>query len=130
MLALVDAQHAVATVATFIATFFLTLALGRLLKRRAGVPLGFFFQLFALNLSCYTAAWVYGLDPGRRNDIGALLILLSTPVLVAFINRYIWHVHFERRGIAVPKLLRDLVATLIFLITLMLVLSLGYHAET
>ena len=130
MLALVDAQHAVATVATFIATFFLALALGRLLKRRAGVPLGFFFQLFALNLSCYAAAWAYGLEPSRRNNIGAVLILLSTPVLVAFINRYIWHVHFERRGIAVPKLLRDLVATLIFLVTLMLVLSLGYHAET
>ncbi|MGH8093022.1 MAG: cyclic nucleotide-binding domain-containing protein [Chthoniobacterales bacterium] len=130
MLALADAQRAVTTIAVFIATFLITLSLGRLLKRRAGVPFGIFFQLFALALSGYAAAWVYGLDPHWRNHLGALLILLSTTILVAFVDRYIWNAYFERRGIAVPKLLRDLVATLIFLITLMIVLSVGYHAET
>src|SRR5262249_41574328 len=39
--------------------------------------------------------------------------------------------YFEkRRGMPVPKALRDLVATLIFLVALILVLSVGYHAET
>jgi small-conductance mechanosensitive channel/CRP-like cAMP-binding protein len=130
MLALADAQRSLATIAVFLATFFVTLTLGRLLKRRAGVPFGFFFQLFALTLSCYAAAWVYGLDLNWRHHLGAVLILLSTTIVVAFINRYIWNAYFERRGIPVPKLLRDLVATLIFLIALMLVLSVGYHAET
>ena len=130
MLALADAQRSLATIAVFLATFFVTLTLGRLLKRRAGVPFGFFFQLFALTLSCYAAAWVYGLDLSWRHHLGAVLILLSTTIVVAFINRYIWNAYFERRGIPVPKLLRDLVATLIFLIALMLVLSVGYHAET
>jgi len=130
MLALADAQRSLATIAVFLATFFVTLTLGRLLKRRAGVPLGYFFQLFALTLSCYAAAWVYGLDLSWRHHLGAVLILLSTTIVVAFINRYIWNAYFERRGIPVPKLLRDLVATLIFLIALMLVLSVGYHAET
>jgi uncharacterized membrane protein YidH (DUF202 family) len=128
MLALADAQRSLATIAVFLATFFVTLTLGRLLKRRAGVPFGFFFQLFALTLSCYAAAWVYGLDLSWRHHLGAVLILLSTTLVVAFINRYIWNAYFERRGIPVPKLLRDLVATLIFLIALMLVLSVGKHA--
>ena len=130
MLALADTQRAIATVAIFLATFFVTISIGRLLKRRAGVPFGIFFQLFALTLSCYAAASVYGLDLSWRHHLGAALILLSTTVVVALINRYIWNAYFERRGIAVPKLLRDLVAALIFLITLMIVLSVGYHAET
>jgi small-conductance mechanosensitive channel/CRP-like cAMP-binding protein len=130
MLALADTQRAIATVAVFFATFFLTISIGRLLKRRAGVPFGIFFQLFALTLSCYAAASVYGLDLSWRHHLGAILILLSTTLVVALINRYIWNAYFERRGIAVPKLLRDLVAALIFLITLMFVLSVGYHAET
>jgi hypothetical protein len=130
MLALADTQRAIATVAIFLATFFVTISIGRLLKRRAGVPFGIFFQLFALTLSCYAAASVYGLDLSWRHHLGAALILLSTTVVVALINRYIWNAYFERRGIAVPKLLRDLVAALIFLITLMIVLSVGYKAET
>ena len=127
---MVNTERAVETVAVFILIFLITLAIGRLLKRRAGVPFGIFFQLFALTLSCYTAARVYGLESHWRNDLGAILILLSTTILVAFIDRYIWNAYFEQRGIAVPKLLRDLVATLIFLIALMIVLSVGYHAET
>ena len=119
MLALADAQRSVATIAVFIATFLVTLSIGRLLKRRAGVPFGIFFQLFALTLSFYAAAWVYGFEMRWRNHLGAVLILLSTTILIAFINRYIWNAHFERRGIPVPKLLRDLVASLIFLIALM-----------
>ncbi len=130
MFALVNTERAVATVAVFILTLLITLAVGRILKRRAGVPFGIFFQLFAVTLSCYLAARVYPLDPHWCKHLVAILILLSTTVIVAFINRYIWNAYFERRGIAVPKLLRDLVATLIFLIALMLVLSVGYHAET
>ena len=130
MFALLNTQRALATIAVFVLTLLITIALGRLLKRRAGVPLGIFFQLFALTLSCYAAAWVYGLDLHWRHHLGAILILLSTTIVIAFINRYIWTAHFERRGIPVPKLLRDLVATIIFLIALMLVLSVGYHAET
>ena len=130
MFALVNTERAVETIAVFILTLLVTLAIGRLLKRRAGVPFGIFFQLFALTLAAYAAAWVYGLEPHWRNDLGAILILLSTTILVAFIDRYIWNAYFERRGIAVPKLLRDLVATLIFLVALMIVLSVGYHAET
>ena len=56
MLALADVQRAVATIAVFIATFLVTLSIGRLLKRRAGVPFGIFFQLFALTLPFYAAA--------------------------------------------------------------------------
>jgi small-conductance mechanosensitive channel/CRP-like cAMP-binding protein len=127
----IDKQRPLATIIAFVATYLVALAIGRLLKRRAGLPFGIVYQLFCLLLAFYTALSVWGMEATWRGHIGAILILLSTAILVAFIDRYVWNAYFERRrGVAVPKLLRDLVATLIFLIALMLVLSVGYHAET
>lgn len=130
MLALADAQRAVATIAVFIATFFITLTIGRLLKRRAGVRFGIFFQLFALALATYAAAWVYGMDFRWRNHVGAAVALLSTAVVIALVDRYLWDLYFEqRRQTVIPRFLRELVALVIFLVALLLVLSIGYHAE-
>ncbi len=131
MVALSEPQRAFATVAVFIVTFFVTLSLGRLLKRRAGVPFGIFFQLFALALAFYAAVWVYGIDLRWRNHAGAALTLLSTGVIIALLDRYLWDLYFEqRRQTVIPKFLRELVALIIFLIALLLVLSVGYHAES
>ncbi len=131
MFALSEPQRAFATVAVFLVTFFATLALGRLLKRRAGVRFGVFFQLFALALAFYAAAWVYGLDLRWRNHFGAAVTLLSTGVVIALLDRYLWDLYFEqRRQTVIPKFLRELVALIIFLIALLLVLSVGYHAES
>ena len=127
----IDKQKPLATFIAFVATYFVTLAIGRLLKRRAGLPFGILYQIFCLLLAFYAALTVWGLEASWQGHIGAVLILLSTTIVVAFIDRYIWNAYFEqRRGIAVPKALRDLVATLLFLVALMFVLSVGYHAET
>lgn len=130
MFALVNTERAVATVAVFVLTFLITISFGRLLKRRAGVPFGIFFQLFSLALSFYAAAWIYGLDMRWRNHAGAALVLLSTAVVIALVDRYLWDLYFEqRRQTVIPKFLRELVGAVIFLIALLLVLSFGYHAE-
>ena len=114
MLALADAQRSVATIAVFIATFLVTLSIGRLLKRRAGVPFGIFFQLFALTLGFYAAAWVYGFDLRWRNHAGVALVLLSTAVVIALVDRYLWDLYFEQRGRrSIPKFLREIVALVI-----------------
>ena len=44
---------------------------------------GLFFQLFALTLGAYAAAWVYGMDFQWRNHIGAAVVLLSTVVVIS-----------------------------------------------
>jgi small-conductance mechanosensitive channel len=65
-----------------------------------------------------------------RHHIGAAVVLLSTAVVIALLDRYLWDLHFERnRQMVIPKLLREVVALVIFLIALLLVLSVGYHAE-
>src|SRR5881275_2846511 len=125
-----EAQRDAITVIVFIGTFFIAVGIGRFLKRRAGVPLGLFFRLFCLMLAFYAAIAVYGVHASWRNHVGAALILLSTALAVALINRYVWDFYFEKkRQTPIPHFLREVVGGIIFLVILLFVLSYGYHAQ-
>ena len=125
-----NSERPIATVAAFILTYFVALSLGRFFKRRAHVPLGFSFQLFCLTLAFYAAITVYGVQANWRNHVGAALVLLSSVVVVGFVNRYLWDFYFEKkRQTPIPHFLREVFALIIFLIALLIVLSVGYHAS-
>src|SRR6266481_3579700 len=125
-----EAQRDAITVIVFLATFFVALGIGRFLKRRAGVRLGLLFQLFCLILAFYAAIAVYGVHASWRHHVGAAAILLSTALVVALINRYVWDLYFEqKRQTLIPHFLREVVGGIVFLIVLLFVLSYGYHAE-
>src|SRR5205085_11738183 len=128
--AFTSSQRGAATVVVFILTYFVALTLGRFFKRRARVPLGFFFQIFCLTLAFYAAITVYGVQANWRNHVGAALVLLSSILVVAFVNRYLWDFYFEKkRQTPIPHFLREVFALIIFLIALLIVLSVGYHAS-
>src|SRR5437868_3415417 len=129
--ALLETRNAAGvTVVVFVGTFLIALAIGRLLKRRAGVRLGLLFRLFCLALAFYTAIWVYGVPLQLRTHIGSAAALLSTAFIVALVNRYVWDFYFEKkRQTPIPHFLREVVAGIIFLVALLLVLWYGYHAE-
>ena len=125
-----EAERDAITVIVFIGTFFVALGAGRFLKRRAGVRLGLLFRFFCLTLAFYAAITVYGVHAPWRNHIGAAVILLSTALVVALVNRYVWDLYFEKkRHTLIPHFLREVVGGIIFLIALLFVLSSGYHAE-
>jgi small-conductance mechanosensitive channel/CRP-like cAMP-binding protein len=125
-----DTQRTALTIVAFIGTFIVALSIGRFLKRRAEVRLGTFYQLFCLALAFYVALAVYGLEAPLRVHIGAAAILLSTALIVALINRYVWDIYFERRKqTPIPHFLREVVALIIFVVALLFVLSFVYHAE-
>jgi len=129
--ALPEAERDAITVIVFLATFFVTLGIGKFLKRRAGVRLGLAFRLFSLILAFYAAIAVYGVRAPWRHHVGAAAILLSTALFVALVNRYVWDFYFEKkRQTPIPHFLREVVGGIIFLIVLLFVLSYGYHAET
>src|SRR5205809_4894507 len=126
-----EAERDAITVIVFLATFFVTLGIGRFLKNRAGVRLGLLFRLFSLILAFYAAIAVYGVHAPWRHHVGAVAILLSTALVVALVNRYVWDFYFEKkRQTPIPHFLREVVGGIIFLIVLLFVLSYGYHAET
>src|SRR5438552_11474394 len=85
------------TVIAFLGTFFVTVGVGRFLKRRAGVRLGLLFRLFCLMLAFYAAIAVYGVHASWRNHVGAAVILLSTALVVALVNRYVWDFYYEKK---------------------------------
>src|SRR6266511_1163926 len=125
-----EAERDAITVIVFIGTFFVALGIGRFLKRRAGVRLGLLFRLFCLMLAFYAAIAVYGIHASWKNHVGAAVILLSTALIVALVNRYVWDLYYEKkRQTTIPHFLREVVGGIIFLIVLLLVLSYGYHAE-
>src|ERR1700740_16668 len=106
---LFETQKAAITVAVFLATFFVALLLGRLLKRRAGVQLGLLYQLFCLSVAFYASLSVYGVEEVPwRVHVAAAAILLSTALIVALVNRYIWDLYFEqRKQTPIPHFLRE-----------------------
>src|SRR5438477_12160899 len=115
--ALIESYRAPATVLAFLVTYFGALALGRGLKRKAGVQLGILFQIFCLALASYSAISAYGVRSDWRKHLGAALVLLSATIVVALIDRYVWDAWFERRKhTPIPKLLREIFALGIFLI--------------
>src|SRR5438270_3319057 len=125
-----DTQRAALTIVAFIGTFIVALSFGRFLKRRAEVRLGILYQLFCLALAFYVALAVYGVQAPWRVHFGAAVILLSTALVVALVNRYVWDIYFERRKqTPIPHFLREVVALIIFVVALLFVLSFAYHAE-
>jgi small-conductance mechanosensitive channel/CRP-like cAMP-binding protein len=128
--ALSEVERDVITVIVFIGTFFVALGIGRFLKRRAGVRLGLLFRLFCLTLAFYAAIAAYGVHASWRNHVGAAAIILSTALVVALVNRYVWDLYFEkRRQTPIPHFLREVIGGIIFLVALLFVLSSGYHAQ-
>src|SRR5258708_6057993 len=125
-----EVQRDAITVVVFLGTFFVAVGIGRFLKHRAGVQLELLFRLFCLTLAFYAAIAVYGVHAPWRYHVGAAAILLSTALIVALVNRYIWDLYFEKqRQTTIPHFLREVVGGIIFLVVLLLVLSYGYHAE-
>ena len=125
-----EAERDAITVVVFLGTFFVAVGIGRFLKHRAGVQLGLLFRLFCLTLAFYAAIAVYGVHAPWRHHVGAAAILLSTALIVALVNRYIWDLYFaKKRQTTIPHFLREVVGGVIFLVVLLLVLSYGYHAE-
>ena len=120
---LLETQKPLITILIFVGTFLVTLTIGRLLKRRAGVRLGVLFRLLCFILAFYAAASFYGLNVSWRNHVDAAAIWLSTAFIVALLDRYLWDAYFEKkRQTPIPQFLRQVIGLLLFLIALLIVL--------
>jgi len=127
---LMEPERAAGTAVLFFVVFFGTLAIGRVLKRRAGVRLGVFYRLFCLALAFYAALTFYGVQATWRDHIGAVAVLLSTALVVALINRYLFDYYYEtRRQVVIPRLLREFAAAVVVIVALLVVL-ISYHAQS
>src|SRR6185295_12520895 len=108
--------------------YFGLVALGRGLKRRAGVRLGMVYQLF-----CFSAAAFVPMTCLAQENLvdffwlkltGAALAMLGTLFVIALINRFVWEFYFqERRGTPIPKFMTEVMGLCLFLAALLAVLT-------
>lgn len=107
-----------------IAAYLLLLWLGRLLKRRVGVPLGWFYQMFCIAM----AIFVPSLLPQFRYDeaekhIDAAALLTATFVVISLVRYFIFESRRRSENASLPKFVSQVVSILIFLAALAIVLQ-------
>ena len=101
--------------------------LGRRLKRKHGVKLGYLYHLFALGLAVYVPAALLEVDFPFIRELEATTLLLGAIFLIALVDRYVWELYFQQRHrVKVPKFLSEVVRLAIVLIAIFLVLDLCY----
>ncbi len=128
-------DQVVAFVAAAPLIYLATVALGRSLKRRAGVQLSVMYKLFGVSLALYIPMKVLGWDAGAypyelRRDLRAVCILLGVIFILSLLKRYLWEFYFgEKRRMEIPKFLREIFSAIFFCITLLLVCSRVYHIQ-
>ncbi|MGB8354994.1 MAG: mechanosensitive ion channel family protein [Chthoniobacteraceae bacterium] len=142
MIALATLTETILTLAVgVIGVYWLTVALGRFLKRQVGVKLGVMYRLFCIAISLWLPLKILHLDYpvssssgapqafDLQRELSAISILLGAVFAIALIRRYVWEGHFrEKQKTEIPKFLQQLAALVIFLIAVMLVLN-GIYGE-
>ena len=107
--------------------YCLLLLFGRRLKRHHGVRLGWAYQLFAVCFALYAPALILEFNWPFIRHLGALTVLLGALFFIALVDRYIWDLYFlQRHHVKVPKFLSELARLIILVVTLFLVLDVGY----
>ena len=80
-------------------------------KQKSGVA--FWATVVVAVVAFYAAITFYGVHASWRYHIGAVAVLLSTALVVALINRYVWDLYFEKkRQTPIPNFLREVVGEL------------------
>ena len=108
--------------------YFGLVALGRWLKRRAGVRLGVVYQLFCISAAAFVPmAWLAQenlVDFFWLKLTGTALAMLGTLFLIALLNRFVWEFYFqEKRGTPIPKFMTEVIGLCLFLAALLAVLT-------
>ncbi len=111
--------------------FVATVALGRFLKRRAGVDLGLRYQLFCVAFAFWLPLELVGSDFPERAEVMRALrsanVLLGMFFTLALVRRYYWELWFEKNHRAkAPKFLSQLLSLVLFVVAVFLVVGVVY----
>jgi hypothetical protein len=108
--------------------YCLMVLLGRWLKRKKGVRLGWLYHLFSLALAVYLPASILEVNWAFMPHLAAATFLLGCVFLMALMDRYLWEWYFRDRNHGeVPKFLTEVARLAILIIAIFLVLEFGYH---
>jgi small-conductance mechanosensitive channel/CRP-like cAMP-binding protein len=114
--------------------FLAGLGLGRWLKRRSGVRLGFLYLLFCASFVLWVSLEIEAGDfPHRLGVLRALRaanVFLGTFFLLALVRRYYWEIWFEKhRKVKAPKFLSQLLGLVAFIVAVFVVIG-GIYGQS
>src|SRR5258706_1641556 len=99
--------------------YFGLLALGRWLKRRWKVPLGFFYQLFCICTALFVPMPFLGAPEFLLPAFATAVVLLATLFILSIVQRSVWELHLGKTRIApTPKFVGGVFNLVIFVIVL------------
>ncbi len=102
--------------------------LGRLLKKRTGVRIGFIYQIFAAAMGALASIYLFGAPLILTRHLLSLAQLTGAFVLAAMLNRYFWELYFIRSGKpAAPKFFSQVSSLIVVLAAFLLIITVNYH---
>jgi len=113
-----------------VSIYLALLWLGRIWKRRMGVRLGWYYHVFALAAALFIPANFPHQDLQGEREMGAVLIIASAFVIIAFLRRYLFDIWFrDQRNAKMPKFISEFLSLLIIVISVLIVLSQSYDQK-
>lgn len=113
-----------------IAVYLALLWLGRILKRRLGVPLGWFYQIFCFAMALFVPSTLPQFKFGHVEDhIDAAALLTATFVVISVVRHLIFSARRDTENSSLPKFVSQVVSILIFLASIAIVLQVIYGLE-
>jgi small-conductance mechanosensitive channel/CRP-like cAMP-binding protein len=110
--------------------YLILLAIGRWLKRRMELPLGFAYQTSAAAGGLYLATGLIEPDLAWRREFAALAVLAGVRALQPLLNRILLLRSADGgQSDGLPKFLREVLSLFIFIVAVLLVLQVGYHIQ-
>ncbi len=112
-----------------VVVYLTLLCVGRVIKRRLGVPLGWFYHMFCFAMGLFVPSIMSrfkDFDPADRH-IDAAVVLTGAFVAISFVRHYIFETRSRKDNATVPKFVSQLVSILIVLAAVAVVLQFIYE---
>jgi len=110
------------------AVYLVLLFVGRVIKRRLGVPLGWTYQIFCFAMALFVPSTLPQFQFDGERHIDAAAVLTGAFVVISFV-RHIFERRTRQDNATVPKFVSQLVSILIVLAAVALVLQFIYKQE-
>lgn len=118
-------------VAFAVGIYLLLLFLGRAIKRRLGVPLGWFYHMFCVAMGLFMPSllpWFKDYD-GVDQHIEASVVLTGAFVAISFVRHFLFERRTRTDSATMPKFISQLVSLVIVLAAGAIILRFIYHQD-
>ena len=111
--------------------YLVLLWLGRTLKRRLGVPLGWFYQMFCFAMALFVPSLLpqFTVEDSADPHIRAAALLTATFVVISFVRHFIFDSRKRADSASLPKFISQVVSIVIFLVAVGIIVRFIYGQD-